>query len=595
MLLILAAAPSDVDGRTRLSGGPRMRAVITDAQDTCVELDFIPPPGGGEHTHHFTPHLAPGWGMVLYPEEYVRCGGVTFLGTIIPVDIDYCDGEGTCGLWNQEAYQGSEVVGWSDGGAGGLFGRIDPQFGFVEEQDPGLVTHYRAGVTPGIVALSALFDDLTEPPYDEFEEGILFADDEPSWSDPTEITVWDFVIDRPDVRPIYDQTLAFNISIRPTLDHYSNSMARKVAFTINNVSSEPGYCLNATVEDGVEWRRTTANDHDLKIDPDENEGMTFFGAPDYYMAWTDDELTDGTIIVRCLDYGAWGTVRAQVMGSFGGTQNPYARLDTTTVWQPVNEAHFPVDEDGTHIWDGWTVGGNPADGDPNDDNENTPVGAGRVGDGWSRYDEYRGFKVGAGWITTDPDVMKDLFIYRDSTPAAVQALGPGVLSTASFDLGYAIHEDLLEDQVQFTGDGGLLTRLRRFPSTHGGTNDYAVHLIRAFQEIAGVGGTGPPGHEVVAAGIFCLVAIGRIQEIPDWDPGMYEVVTAHELGHAVGIHPPSGAGQGHHDPDNPPTFRKGCIMDRVLQPGYTSEFCATDGPGDDVRCVAAHRLLPWPE
>ncbi len=445
MLLILAAAPSDVDGRTRLSGAPRMRAVISEAQDTCVELDFIPPPPPN-HTHHITPHLAPGWGMVLYPEEYIRCGGVTFLGTIIPVDIDYCDGEGTCGLWNREAYQGSEVVGWSDGGAGGLFGRIDPQLGFVEEQDPSLVTHYRAGAMPGIVELSAWFDDIEG----DFEEGIPFADDEPSWSEPTEITVWDFTIDRPDVRPIYNQTLAFNVAIRPTLDHKDSSMGRQIAFTLNNVSQEPGYCLNKTVEDGVEWRRTTADDNDLKIDPDENEGMTVTGAPNYAMALTADAVIEATLTVRCLDFGAWGTVRAQVMGSIGNEFNTiYARLDTTPVSNPINEAHFPVDEDGTDIWDGWTDDGDPDDDDdPEPENHHRQTQEPAPGDSLSRYEEYRGALVDGEWSDTDPEV-KDVWIYNidELDCSVIETFGLAVHYVSADDFGFVPWpENQLEDQ-----------------------------------------------------------------------------------------------------------------------------------------------------
>ena len=64
-------------------------------------------------------------------------------------------------------------------------------------------------------------------------------------------TVWEFEIDPPyiDALPQDGATYTFTATIRPEKDHKGQSMARVIEFGLGS-SAEPGYCMNATREQG---------------------------------------------------------------------------------------------------------------------------------------------------------------------------------------------------------------------------------------------------------------------------------------------------------------------------------------------------------
>jgi hypothetical protein len=155
-----------------------------------------------------------------------------------------------------------------------------------------------------------------------------------------------------------------------------------IKFTLLGVSSEPGYCLNAGSQ--------TDSDKDLKFIAGDNSGFTI---GDGGLTATKYGVVGGIVTVRCYDYGAYGLIKAESVGTHAG-----AISGTTDI---------PKDENSNCIADAWS--GN--NGQATDDNETDPVGDSNYpGDGFSRYEEYRGFVWNGAYDRLDP-TKKDIFVW----------------------------------------------------------------------------------------------------------------------------------------------------------------------------------------
>jgi hypothetical protein len=247
--------------------------------------------------------------------EYVRRGDIfvpIFVQIVVGTansDEDWCP-EGN----HPEAYDMWYVVGWDDHGAGGEFGYFDGGGRWVVHNGD-RTTHYRISrggepIEPKVVRISVVVDDYA-----------LYADDPPqsssAWGFDGYFTVWEFEIDPPyiDALPQDGATYTFTATIRPEKDHKGQSMARVIEFGLSS-SSEPGYCMNAMRVQG-QWTDTTAEDNDLKFAPNQ-PGLEVYaeGAnpTNYSIAVTSRAVLSASVQVRCLDYGAYGSVWAYAYG-----------------------------------------------------------------------------------------------------------------------------------------------------------------------------------------------------------------------------------------------------------------------------------------
>jgi hypothetical protein len=337
----------------------------------------------------------------------------------------------------------SGAIQWSDNGAGGEFGYFDSQGNWVAHNGP-FTTHYRTAywdkskggyvpIEPKVVRISVCVDD-------DFD-GYL-ADDPPQWSSPENdgyFTVWEFEIDPPyiDALPQDGATYTFTATIRPPKDHNGQSMARVIEFRLGS-SAEPGYCLNATRVQGL-WTDTTAEDNDLKFVPNQ-PGLEVYAEgvnpTNYSIAVTNQAVLSASIQVRCLDYGAYGTVWAYAYGlglaRWKGTfvergamipldqrdgldNDGDGKVDEDLLDGEDKDGDGRVDEEarGNCIYDGWQWNNGAAtdDDDPEPPNQLPPANQPRPGDLLSRYEEYRGFVIQGSHQRTNPN-MKDVFIYN---------------------------------------------------------------------------------------------------------------------------------------------------------------------------------------
>jgi len=169
------------------------------------------------------------------------------------------------------------------------------------------------------------------------------------------------------------------------------AMKRKVNLdvTLVDVSKEKGVCLNYPAEGG----RIGNGLRILKKENDEEEWDV--KEPD--RATTKEPVESVTLAVTAHDFGAYG--KLQIVAKDEGGNNVKVRVQN----EEKSTLIIPKDENSNHIADEWELkwaGG--LRGQESDDKDDQPEGKpGHNGDGLTRYEEYRGFKISGGPETTD--------------------------------------------------------------------------------------------------------------------------------------------------------------------------------------------------
>ncbi|RKU33074.1 hypothetical protein C6499_02120 [Candidatus Poribacteria bacterium] len=236
-----------------------------------------------------------------------------------------------------------------------------------------------------------------------------------------------------------------------------------VKFRLFDVSSWPGYCMNSPYHSGK----------DLTID--DNQGGSGIRWTTFLSAGNEDFITARflgttqttfTIKIRAWDYGAYGSLTATLCDRYG------------TERAVSNTIDIPRDDNGNHIADGWL----------NDyfynygwkeDNESGPGSNGNPGDGFSAFEEYRGFFVKGRHVRTGT-FTKDVFVYSKLSQ------GIGYASNLQSDTNnifrvYSIYQDEM--------DGSRTVNWKRC-SPHWTMDQKAIQV----SEDSNVGGTWPYGH-----------------------------------------------------------------------------------------------------
>lgn len=597
----------------------------------------LPPFPPGPHNHSWAKVSDLPKPMVILNPTHVRQGDVVQLQVMMTSDTDICEVYWPpCSFPGNKAQNRVVVKEWH-ADVGGTFGRLDEKGNFVPEGDPTKVTHYKPPKGyRGYVSITVKIDDIPRAVDPATGEEVDTHNDEPpAVSDPAKLTVWEFEIDPPyiDARPVdqYREGQApytFTATFEPGVDHNGNPMVTQIEFRLNS-SREPGFCINATREEGS-WTDTTANDNDLKFVPNQTgleirapEGTTNYNQAIYIVPQPPPSTVTVSVRVVCLDYGAHGSITAIAYG-VPSPKPPIARwkgtliqraaqipkdqrngLDDDGDGEPDEDLINGLDDDGdgrideeangNGIWDGWEF-----EGPARDDNDAEPQGDGTLGDGLTRYEEYRGLLVlgeandrnGAQalhYIRLNP-VRKEIFVSVSEIRHAGYFPGSGMPTT------YLLDFNSLPDRE---------TYIVNFYSTRG---IRPVFSIRVYRRIVAGGAAEPIWQGQILYG-YCTQPIwsGQRQFDPFGVPGTgptavihtaqilrdcddYEsasrYVVGHEIGHSVLWHQ---SNNGHHDPG--PEF---CLMPipmRTISP-YPSEFCGILNVNRDPGCQFRWRLNP---
>ncbi len=359
------------------------------------------------------------------------------------------------------------------------------------------------------------------------------------------------------------------------------NVSGKITFVLRGVSSEPGFCLN-----GGEYTGS-----DLVFD--EQPGLIRYEQHTIYA----EGVGQASAAVSCRDcgaytarhqdkYGEWheGGIEAQVGVPFVPQE---VFVGSVVAWvenitPPVRIQEIPVqrkyDNLSNHIAQDWPYSSGGAD----DDNDNTPAGDGTVGDGLSRYEEYRGLLLAE-------DDWKLTRLNPDEKDMVVEDLEPQGLGTVEYFPGAGMPQVYrFEGAWQRTGSLHLMNW--NYQTHH-------LHDVYAAWMFAGVWVGNPSAYGATWGAYYTADAHLLIneelihqdvqgtnhtyEELRDW-------VIGHELGHTVLWHRPD---RGHHAVQN---FQD-CLMGPYAYapaPTYPQEFCYTLPGTSDPGCQRLWHFTP---
>lgn len=310
--------------------------------------------------------------------------------------------------------------------------------------------------------------------------------------------------------------------IHLTLSASTDSLPAELRFILSEVSAHPGTAVNSGDDVG----------------PDiEFQGGSGFKSPyreeDSVILQTSSPRENASAVLVIKDGAASGQIRAEM--KLGGA------------WQSCRAGkdgfrRIPVDDNGNGIADVWEQQHNVMNLSIRSDDDQEPRGD-HAGDGFSNYEEYRGFVIKNGWISTDP-LWKDLFVDDED------GLG----------LGYFRHSGLrihMLEASHYGGNGRRVVTLNRealyAPSL---ANQHAIRIRRAkageqrpetapwYARIE-PGLAGPPNFvKSITIDLDLLIAQEEaLSGLPDYgypEGAKVDVdwLLAHQIGHAVGLTDP---------------------------------------------------------
>jgi hypothetical protein len=290
----------------------------------------------------------------------------------------------------------------------------------------------------------------------------------------------------------------------------TNASAAYFKWELTKSSKEPGYAMNAPV--------TNPNkDFDLKIESGSaNLKITDEGAQ-AAQTFSATPLTESSVTVRSYDWGAFGTIK--VTAILADQSELVGHLDGDPAQENVR---LPIRSESSLIADIWRRNSGVQDkGDVSDD-EDSPQGDGHSGDGFTLYEEYRGFIVNGQHVEGKP-FQKDFFVYN----TASQLYTAGIKLFASVS-GLSVQYQLLKPE--FRDD-----HVMNFNHAEGAHNVdqhgvIIVPLAASAQVAEAVGGPGTPGM-IVHVETPQLSASSDQKWVDYMQPGI-----AHELFHCANVY-----------------------------------------------------------
>jgi len=361
--------------------------------------------------------------------------------------------------------------------------------------------------------------------------------------------------------------------------HTSPALPARFRFVIDyaHTSHFAGYANNANIDDDffkrfkLERLASQYNDQspDLIFDPKQNEGRAMkVLAPG--LVESQEDSASATVLVTAMDYAAIGQIRAYAKFKCGGWIPAEVHANGT-----LREAvSVPLDEDHNLMADAL----DDFRGAPDRDDEDTPAGDGTKGDGFTAFEEYRGWMVAGDDCderSTDRHVRgtphhKELFIAGDDALTAAADFYFPWASDLSLLVGCDRHlsdvdkvRDALEDydlaneamptptearvanftltranQMTFEGQRisrgpqhGVVLAWDHLQPSIGGMLAYAIPTTKT-----GMGSPGNTAAVVVSLNFawwMILSGNNHDREMDVW--GLLLFTVAHEVGHAVGI------------------------------------------------------------
>jgi hypothetical protein len=225
--------------------------------------------------------------------------------------------------------------------------------------------------------------------------------------------------------------------------------AQEITFKLTNTSKEPGICLN--------WPETTDPNAscDMVFDPGMNTKAKV-STDGQILTTKNAGLAKFTAVLSSRDFGAWSTLEVTAQTGKGMVTGHLATD------QSMTSILLPKREKNSHIAEAWLKAKAVSSQDDGSDEEAIPKGDGDKGDGYTLYEEYRGFMEAGKHIDADP-AKKDLMILNALPERLV---GKSVKVTVR-------HRG--EESIQlFAGSSGLVTHSKFTPEEFGNKQEAAM-------------------------------------------------------------------------------------------------------------------------
>jgi|TARA_Y100000294_G_C8568577_1_gene341823 hypothetical protein len=308
---------------------------------------------------------------------------------------------------------------------------------------------------------------------------------------------------------------------RPEHDNEANTLSvtasveqpaipAKFRFTLFEVTREKGWAMNAGGKD------------DDSLDLEFLDGLAGFLSPeetsDGWEIEANRTMTTATVVVKANDYGAWGKLKCEV--------------NVDGHWWPCKSddgggyVTIPHDEDENKIADFWEED-KGVSGDAAADDDETPEGR-EPGDGFSNYEEYRGFQIEGTWRDTDP-TEKDLFVHNTSGLAEIES----AIDEFEIKTELAVHKISEDEFDRATRIVNFNRGSKQALSRRGNGQKGLLVIVRQLDDVCG---------EAVSDHSTGAVLGGpNITKEVVIDPScLLDTTAIHELGHGVNLWHPGG-------------------------------------------------------
>ncbi|MCC7374424.1 MAG: hypothetical protein IT581_07195 [Verrucomicrobiales bacterium] len=233
--------------------------------------------------------------------------------------------------------------------------------------------------------------------------------------------------------------------------------------TLEDVSKQPGYCVNAPAKDEA------SKDPDLKLREGDNLWLS-----DDQTGQSEEDTNELSVTINSHDFGAYGRLRVKVVVNDGSVVKAHLDGDPGRDYLDL-----PLDDNQNHIADSWEREKGVEELPATWDEANQPAGQYTSGDGISLYEKYRGLVVQGIHQRLEP-WKKHLFIHDPTGWAQMTLSEPGGVNFAT----------ALDCEVLFVGDdhwtgpgsSGAKKRIVNFNSTEDvhAVDQHALHLRFPF-------------------------------------------------------------------------------------------------------------------
>lgn len=193
---------------------------------------------------------------------------------------------------------------------------------------------------------------------------------------------------------------------------------RRIRFFLTGVSAAPGICMN--YGSSTDFFHTSPDLQFIQSASPVVNSPQIFKAPgaDGFSIFTKNKVSQAVVTVTCYDYGAFGSIGAQVVDDADNPIGQDAQNPDGIVAAPKT---LPKDDNQNQISDDFygdvtkDAAGTIVDQSAAFDAENDMGVAAKPGDGLTRFEEYRGFMMNSTAFARMSPFIKEVFVCRENT------------------------------------------------------------------------------------------------------------------------------------------------------------------------------------